>query len=177
MRKLSKKCAAPPQTMEASKKKISKKKAALIIQKYARGWLARYCYQKLRDIVHDQGKSINQYARDYVYHLTDIMARHDVIGQSVVVDLKEIYDYAAKRVKYEAHFDDFAIDGHLTYVEMPAYFNGLGLKPTQLEIKRAIQKLLFEEDYKKFHIGKQDVVDIALHIYTPKGKGERRQFF
>ena len=74
--------------------------------------------------------------------------------------------------EYEIAFDELA-DGRegITYKELSLFFEILSLGPTRAEIRFAVDKILDanSDEYLSFVYTKEIVVDIALHIFVPKG--------
>ena len=75
-------------------------------------------------------------------------------------------------IEYEVAFDELADDREgVTYKELILYFEILSLGPTRAEIRFAVDKVLDADadDYLDFVYTKEIVVDIALHIFVPRG--------
>ncbi|XP_066919575.1 uncharacterized protein [Clytia hemisphaerica] len=165
------------QSGKSSDKKSKKGRAAQTLQRYAKGWIARFFYRQFRHIAKLRKTAGRDLISIYKQHIYDIILRHDN-GQSlekpkVALDLRELCDYYIKLDKYEIAFDELSEEDRTTikYQEVQLYFEVLGLTPTKAEIRIATDIILREDspNYLTYGYTKENVIDIALHIFVPRG--------
>ncbi|XP_047145799.2 uncharacterized protein LOC124818759 [Hydra vulgaris] len=152
-------------------KKISRKKATLVIQRFTRGWLTRHFYQKLLNESKEMKKRLKDVISSYKVHIQEIASRHETPVE-LDINLYEIYHYVVTLRNYEKEYNIAASQKEnklLKFNDIMSFFERLNLHPTQSEIIFAAKKVLPEKNYKDVDYTSEDIVNIVMHIYPPAG--------
>ncbi|KAL5011451.1 hypothetical protein ScPMuIL_010002 [Solemya velum] len=145
--------------------------AAIIVQKYARGFLVRRRFQKLKKKAVWYGSNWNNMVKDYKRTLIRVQKWHGKEKVSSPFSLEEMHVYMDLRRRYESVFDKRAFGGELEMMDLEQYLHECDCYPSRLEIEEAIDIVFRGKPLKKRGPHKQEVIDLIFYIYVPKATG------
>ncbi|XP_032219958.2 uncharacterized protein LOC5519268 isoform X2 [Nematostella vectensis] len=154
--------------------KAQKKAAAIIIQRYFRGWFVRRMYQKVKTKALKRTLSFNKFIKGYQTLLYRIQKRYGVTDPTTALQFNELMEYVERLNKYEIAFEKFAVNGTLSYNDIKEYFKACGHQPSQKEIDEAIE-IVTKMSAKGRNLTKAEAVEVLFQIYVPKGTGLKLQ--
>ncbi|XP_064653040.1 uncharacterized protein LOC135503409 [Lineus longissimus] len=118
--------------------RLQRKDAALILQKWVRGWLVRKRMRKLkRETMMWHNKSWSGFVDEYKKVCTRVQQRHGIQKGSTPFQFEEVEEYMKKKKKYEDVFDKLQGNGKLPREMLKAFFSRCDLYPSDNEIATA----------------------------------------
>ncbi|XP_025041298.1 IQ domain-containing protein M isoform X7 [Pelodiscus sinensis] len=144
-------------------------KAAIYIQKYARGWLERARFKRIKTKAARHGPSLLAVVKEYRKMMNRIQRRAGVLNPSTPLKYSELEEWMDKKKFYETMFAKREFGKDMDKNDLQAFFKDCGKVLSRKEIDRMLHVVYpgFASEVKT--IKKYHALELAFTIFPPAG--------